>query len=183
MSRIGKKPIALPAKVEVKIEGQQVTVKGPKGELSQTVHPEISVAMEEGNLVVTRPSDAAMHKALHGLTRALVANMVTGVSEGFRRTLEIEGVQYQADMRGSDLVFKLGYSHEVVVSPPDKTVSFEIEKDSRGRVIHVNGIDKQVVGQVAANIRGLRPVEPYKGKGIRYRGEIVRRKAGKSGKK
>ncbi|MCL4254299.1 MAG: 50S ribosomal protein L6, partial [Anaerolineae bacterium] len=161
----------------------QVTVKGPKGELSQTVHPEISVAMEEGNLVVTRPSDAAMHKALHGLTRALVANMVTGVSEGFRRTLEIEGVQYQADMRGSDLVFKLGYSHEVVVSPPDKTVSFEIEKDSRGRVIHVNGIDKQVVGQVAANIRGLRPVEPYKGKGIRYRGEIVRRKAGKSGKK
>lgn len=183
MSRIGKKPIALPAKVEAKIEGQQVTVKGPKGELRQTVHPEISVALEDGNLVVTRPSDAPMHRALHGLTRALVANMVTGVSEGFRRTLEIEGVQYQADMRGSDLVFKLGYSHEVVVSPPDSTVSFEIEKDSRGRVIHVNGIDKQVVGQVAANIRGLRPVEPYKGKGIRYRGEIVRRKAGKSGKK
>lgn len=183
MSRIGKKPITLPAKVEVKIEGQKVTVKGPKGELSQMVHPEISVGMEEGILMVTRPSDAAMHKALHGLTRALVANMVTGVSEGFRRTLEIEGVQYQADMRGSDLVFKLGYSHEVVVSPPDSTVSFEIEKDSRGRVIHVNGIDKQVVGQVAANIRGLRPVEPYKGKGIRYRGEIVRRKAGKSGKK
>ncbi len=183
MSRIGKKPIALPAKVEAKIEGQKITVKGPKGELSQMVHPEISVAMEGGNLVVTRPSDAPTHKALHGLTRALVANMVTGVSEGFRRTLEIEGVQYQADMRGSDLVFKLGYSHEVVVSPPDKTVSFEIEKDSRGRVIHVNGIDKQVVGQVAANIRALRPVEPYKGKGIRYRGEVVRRKAGKSGKK
>lgn len=183
MSRIGKKPIALPPKVEVKIEGQQVTIKGPKGELTHTVHPEIAVKLEGGNLIVTRPSDAPTHKALHGLTRALLANMVTGVSQGFQRVLEIEGVQYQADMRGRDLVFKLGYSHEVVVSPPDKTTSFEIDKESRGRIIYINGIDKQVVGQVAANIRALRPVEPYKGKGIRYRGEIVRRKAGKSGKK
>lgn len=182
MSRIGKKPIALPAKVEVKIDGQKITVKGPKGELSHTVHPEIAVGMEDGTLLVTRPSDAPSHRALHGLTRALVANMVTGVSEGFRRTLEIEGVQYQGDMRGADLVLKLGYSHEIVVAPP-ANVTFEIDKDSRGRVIHVDGIDKQVVGQVAANIRELRPPEPYKGKGIRYRGEIVRRKAGKSGKK
>lgn len=183
MSRIGKKPIALPAKVEVKIEGQTVTVKGPKGELSREVHPEMSVAMEGGNVVVTRPSDEPRHKALHGLTRALLANMVTGVSEGYRRTLDIEGVQYQGDMRGNDLVLKLGYSHEIVVSPPDPTIKFEIEKDSKGRVIHINGIDKQVVGQVAANIRELRPPEPYKGKGIRYRGEVIRRKAGKSGKK
>lgn len=182
MSRIGKKPIALPAKVEVKIDGQAVTIKGPKGELTQVVHPEISVGMENGILVVSRPSDAASHKALHGLTRALLANMVTGVSEGFRRTLDIEGVQYQGDMRGQDLVLKLGYSHEIVVNPPDG-ISFEIEKDSKGRVIHINGIDKQLVGQVAANIRELRPPEPYKGKGIRYRGEVIRRKAGKSGKK
>ncbi len=183
MSRIGKKPIALPAKVEIKIEGHTVVVTGPKGQLTRVIHPEMSVAMEEGNLVVSRPSDAAGHKALHGLTRALLANMVTGVSEGFRRTLDIEGVQYQGDMRGKDLVLKLGYSHEIVVTPPNEDVSFEVEKDSKGRVIHINGIDKEVVGQVAANIRELRPPEPYKGKGIRYRGEVVRRKAGKSGKK
>jgi len=183
MSRIGKKPIALPAKVEIKIEGHTVVVTGPKGQLTRVIHPEMSVAMEEGNLVVSRPSDAAGHKALHGLTRALLANMVTGVSEGFRRTLDIEGVQYQGDMRGKDLVLKLGYSHEIVVTPPNADVSFEVEKDSKGRVIHISGIDKEVVGQVAANIRELRPPEPYKGKGIRYRGEVVRRKAGKSGKK
>lgn len=182
MSRIGKKPITIPAKVEVKIDGQEVTVKGPKGQLSHTVHPEMSVKVEDGQVVVTRPSDERQHRALHGLTRALLANMVTGVSEGFRRTLLIEGVGYQADMRGSDLVMKLGFSHEVVVNPPDTNTSFEVPKDSRGRVIHVDGIDKQVVGQIAANIREWRPPEPYKGKGIRYSDEIIRRKAGKTSK-
>lgn len=182
MSRIGKKPIAIPAKVEIKIDGQNVTVKGPKGELTQTVHPEMAVKVEDGQVVVTRPSDERRHRALHGLTRALLANMVTGVSEGFRRTLLIEGVGYQADMRGSDLVMKLGFSHEVVVNPPDSDTSFDVPKESRGRVIHIDGIDKQVVGQIAANIREWRPPEPYKGKGIRYSDEIIRRKAGKTSK-
>jgi len=181
MSRIGKKPITLPAKVEVKIDGQQVTIKGPKGELSHEVHPEMKVAMEEGKVVITRPSDMRQHRALHGLTRALLANMVTGVSDGFRRSLEIEGVGYQADLRGKDLVFRLGYSHEIVVNPPP-SITFVVPPDSRGRLIHVDGIDKQVVGQVAANIRELRPPEPYKGKGIRYSDEVVRRKAGKTAK-
>jgi large subunit ribosomal protein L6 len=182
MSRIGKKPIPLPDKVEVKIDQQRLTVKGPKGELSHDVHPDITVKQEAGDLVVTRPSDERQHRALHGLTRALVANMVTGVSEGFRRSLRIEGVGYQAELRGSDLVLKLGYSHEIVMEPPDGNTTFEVPKDDRGRLIHVDGIDKQVVGQVAANIRGMRPPEPYKGKGVRYDGEYIRRKAGKAGK-
>ncbi|PJF22880.1 MAG: 50S ribosomal protein L6 [Phototrophicales bacterium] len=182
MSRIGKKPIVIPAKVEVKIDGQEITVKGPKGQLSHSVHPDISVKLEDGQLLVTRPSDARQHRALHGLTRALLANMVTGVSEGFRRTLLIEGVGYQADLRGKDLVMKLGYSHEIVVNPPDDNTSFDVPKDSRGRVVYIDGIDKQVVGQIAANIRELRPPEPYKGKGIRYSDEIIRRKAGKTSK-
>lgn len=182
MSRIGKKPIAIPDKVEIKINGQEVTVKGPKGQLVHEVHPEISLEMEDGTLKVLRPSEARRHRALHGLTRALVANMVTGVSEGFRRTLVIEGVGYQAEMRGKDLVLKLGFSHEVVVNPPDDDTSFDVPKESRGRTIHVDGIDKQVVGQVAANIRGWRPPEPYKGKGVRYEDEVIRRKAGKAAK-
>lgn len=182
MSRIGRKPVAIPDKVEIKIDGQLVTVKGPKGQLSHTVHPDISVAMEDGQVVATRPSDIGRHRALHGLTRALIANMVTGVSEGFRRSLQIEGVGYQADMRGKDLVLKVGYSHEVVVNPPDADTVFTVPSESRGRVIHVDGIDKQVVGQIAANIRGWRPPEPYKGKGIRYSDEVVRRKAGKAAK-
>ncbi|MFW5692329.1 MAG: 50S ribosomal protein L6 [Chloroflexota bacterium] len=182
MSRIGKKPITIPNKVEVSINGQDVTVKGPKGTLSHSVHPDVNVAMEDGQLVVTRPSDEKRVRALHGLTRALLANLVTGVSEGFRRTLEIEGVGYQAELRGKDLVMKLGFSHEVVVNPPDDNTTFDVPKDSRGRVIHVDGIDKQVVGQIAANIRGWRPPEPYKGKGVRYSDEKIRRKAGKAAK-
>lgn len=180
MSRIGRKPVAIPAKVEINISDQTVAVKGPKGTLSHTVHPEISVEMQDGNLVVTRPSDARHHRALHGLTRALIANMVTGVSDGFRRTLIIEGVGYTADLRGKDLVLKLGYSHEIVYPAADG-ISFELPKERRGAV-NIDGIDKQLVGQVAAEIRRLRPPEPYKGKGIRYSDEIIRRKAGKAGK-
>lgn len=182
MSRIGKKPVVIPEKVEVKIDGQEVSVKGPKGSLAIDVHPEMSVKLEDGVLVVERPTDERQHKALHGLTRALVANMVEGVSEGFRRTLLIEGVGYQAEMRGNDLVLKLGFSHEIVVNPPDENTSFDVPKESRGRTIHIEGIDKQVVGQVAANVRGFRPPEPYKGKGVRYSDEFVRRKAGKAAK-
>lgn len=182
MSRIGKKPVAIPAKVDVKIDGQEVTVKGPKGELRHTVHPLISIEIEDGQAMVVRPNDEPKVRALHGLTRALLANMVTGVSEGFRRTLVIEGVGYQAEMRGQDLVMKVGYSHEVVVNPPSPETKFEVPPESRGRTVHIDGIDKQVVGQVAANIRGLRPPEPYLGKGVRYSDEVIRRKAGKSGK-
>lgn len=182
MSRIGKQIITLPAKVEVKVDGQDVTVKGPKGELKHTMHPVIGITMENGILQLTRSTEERQHRALHGLTRALIANMVTGVSEGFSKTLLIEGVGYQADLRGKNLVLKLGFSHEVVVEPP-ADVSFEVPAERRGTMIHIRGIDKQVVGQVAANIRELRPPEPYKGKGIRYSDEIVRRKAGKAGKK
>ncbi|GAB4519797.1 MAG: 50S ribosomal protein L6 [Anaerolineae bacterium] len=183
MSRIGKQPIPLPAKVEVKINGKDVHVKGPKGELSRTIHPDMEVTQEDGNLIVTRPTDMRHHRALHGLTRALLANMVTGVSEGFRRSLAIEGVGYQAELRGTNLVMKLGYSHEIVVEPPDSDTKFEVPKEDRGRTIHIDGIDKQVVGQIAANIRELRPPEPYLGKGVRYQGEVILRKAGKAGKK
>ncbi|GIL14772.1 MAG: 50S ribosomal protein L6 [Chloroflexota bacterium] len=179
MSRIGKKPITIPAKVDITISGQDVVVKGPKGELRMTVHPEIAVKQEDGKLLVERPNDQGPIRALHGLTRALLANMVTGVTDGFRKTLVIEGVGYSSDKRGDDLVMKLGYSHEIVVPPP-AGISFSVEE--RGRVIHIDGADKQVVGQTAADIRGLRPPEPYKGKGVRYSDETIRRKAGKAGK-
>ena len=179
MSRIGKQPIALPAKVEVAIDGTEVTVKGPRGTLSSAFHPDITISQEEKQLVVTRPTDQRHHRALHGLTRALLNNMVVGVSEGFRVVLEIEGVGYSAQMDGNNLVMKLGFSHDVVVEPWEN-MTFTVEE--RGRVVTVEGIDKQAVGQMAANIRGWRPPEPYKGKGIRYRGEYVRRKAGKAGK-
>lgn len=182
MSRIGKQPITLPAKVEVKIDKTTVTVKGPKGELTESFSPDMDIKLEDGALVIDRPSDLRHHKALHGLTRALLSNMVQGVSEGFRKTLQIEGVGYQASLQGSNLQLRLGHSHEVVVEPPEN-VSFDVPKDSRGTIIHVDGIDKQVVGQIAANIRGWRPPEPYKGKGVRYANEHVRRKAGKAGKK
>jgi large subunit ribosomal protein L6 len=179
MSRIGKQPVQIPEKVTVTIDGQDVTVKGPKGELKHTVHPDIAVKQEDGVVTFNRSDDEREHRALHGLERALVANMVTGVSTGFNRTLLIEGVGYGSDLRGKDLVMRLGYSHEIVVNPP-ADITFAIE--DRGRMIHVNGIDKQVVGQVAANIRELRPPEPYLGKGVRYSDEIIRRKAGKTGK-
>jgi len=179
MSRIGKKPIVLPPKVEVTIDRNEVTVKGPKGSLTQRFNPDITITQEAGQLVVTRPTAPRNHRALHGLTRALLSNMVVGVSEGFKSVLEIEGVGYSAEMRGKDLVMKLGFSHDVVVEPP-ANMSFAVEE--RGRVIIVQGIDKQAVGQIAANIRAWRPPEPYKGKGVRYQGEYVRRKAGKAGK-
>jgi len=182
MSRIGKQPVTLPAKVEVKIDNNTVTVKGPKGELSETFNPDMTIKVEDGNVIIERPTDLRHHKALHGLTRALLSNMVTGVSEGFRKTLRIEGVGYQASLQGNNLQLRLGHSHEVVMEPP-ADITFEVPSDSRGTVIHVDGIDKQVVGQVAANIREWRPPEPYKGKGVRYADERVRRKAGKAGKK
>jgi len=183
MSRIGKQPIELPAKVEVKINSNEVTVKGPKGELTRTFNPDMKITLDDGVVTVERPGDLRHHKALHGLTRALLANMVTGVSDGFRKTLTIEGVGYQAGMQGSNLELKVGMSHEVIIEPPDSNTTFEVPKESRGRTIHVDGIDNEVVGQIAAIIRGWRPPEPYKGKGIRYEGEYVRRKAGKAGKK
>lgn len=179
MSRIGKKIIPVPAKVNVSINGQDIAVKGPKGELSISLHPNVSLKQENSHLVVERASDERGDRALHGLTRALVANMVEGVSTGFRRTLKIEGVGYNGDVRGKDLVMKLGFSHEVVIKPPPN-ISFVAE--DKGTTIHIDGIDKQVVGQVAANIRELRPPEPYLGKGVRYSDEVIRRKAGKAGK-
>jgi large subunit ribosomal protein L6 len=179
MSRIGKQPITLPAKVEVAIDGPDVTVKGPRGTLSWSFHPDITITQEEGQLLVTRPTDLRHHRSLHGLSRALLNNMVTGVSTGFQKILEIQGVGYSAQMDGANLVLKVGFSHDVIVEPREN-MSFNVE--DRGRTIIVEGIDKQAVGQVAAEIRKWRPPEPYKGKGIRYRGEFVRRKAGKAGK-
>ncbi len=180
MSRIGKKLIPIPAKVNVTIDDHLVTIKGPKGELTQVVHSDVAVKQEDANIKIERSSDERQHRALHGLTRALIANMVAGVSTGFKKTLIVEGVGYSGEVRGKDLVMKLGYSHDVVVNPPPN-ISFEVE-GRNPTIIHVNGIDKQVVGQVAANIRELRPPEPYKGKGIRYSDERIRRKAGKTGK-
>ncbi|MBL8146094.1 MAG: 50S ribosomal protein L6 [Anaerolineae bacterium] len=180
MSRVGKKPIPMPAKVAVEIDGQAVTVKGPKGELSLTMLPNVSASMEDGNLVISRASESRTDRAVHGLTRALVNNMVTGVSTGFTRTLIVEGVGYSGEVRGKDLVMKLGFSHEVVVTPPEH-ISFEVE-GRNPTTVRVKGIDKQVVGQVAADIRKLRPPEPYLGKGVRYSDEVIRRKAGKTGK-
>lgn len=182
MSRIGKQPVAIPDKVNVTINKNTVTIKGPKGELTETFNPDMTIKQEEGAILIERPSDLRHHKALHGLTRALLGNMVTGVSEGFRKTLRIEGVGYQASVQGKNLQLRLGHSHDVIVEPPEN-ISFDVPKDSRGTVIHIDGIDKQVVGQIAANVRGWRPPEPYKGKGVRYADEYVRRKAGKAGKK
>jgi large subunit ribosomal protein L6 len=182
MSRIGKQPIAIPAKVEVKINGSEVTVKGPRGQLTSTFTPDMAIKMEDGNIIIERPTDLRQHRALHGLTRALIANMVTGVSTGFRKQLEIEGVGYQAVVNGKNLELKVGVSHPVVIEPPQDT-TFDVPKESRGRTIIIEGIDKAVVGQIAAEIREWRPPEPYLGKGIRYADEFVRRKAGKAGKK
>ncbi|REJ35274.1 MAG: 50S ribosomal protein L6 [Bacillota bacterium] len=178
MSRIGKQPIPLPAGVEVNIDGNTVRVKGAKGELSRTLHPDMQVAVEDGHIVVRRPSDEPRHRALHGLTRTLVANMVTGVTEGFQKSLEIRGVGYRAAMQGNKLVLSLGYSHPVEIEPP---AGIEIEVPRPTQII-VRGIDKELVGEVAARVRKTRPAEPYLGKGVRYEGERVRRKAGKAGK-
>lgn len=179
MSRIGRQPIPLPKGVTVTLQGNHIAVKGPKGELERTLHPDITVTQEDNELKVERPTDQRHHRALHGLTRALVNNMVVGVSEGFKRTLEIEGVGYRAEMAGADLVMHLGYSHSITVPPP-AGIAFDVQE--RGRIVIINGIDKEAVGQIAANVRELRPPEPYKGKGVRYQGEHVRRKAGKAGK-
>lgn len=179
MSRIGKAPITLPDGVQVKLQGSTVEVKGPKGSLGQTFHPEMTIEMQEGVLNVQRPSDSRQHRALHGLTRALLNNMVVGVSAGFSKTLQIEGVGYRAEMDGGTLVLYVGYSHPVRFDPVDG-IQFAVE--NRGRTIVVSGIDKQVVGEYAARIRKMRPPEPYKGKGVRYDNEIIRRKAGKAGK-
>jgi large subunit ribosomal protein L6 len=171
-------PVPVPAGVDVTIDGRNVRVKGPKGELSHTLAEPISVERgDDGALLVTRPDDERESRSLHGLSRTLLNNMVVGVSQGFTRTLEVQGVGYRAQIQGRDLNLALGFSHPVVVTPPDG-IEFVVEANR----IHVQGIDKEHVGQVAANIRKLRPPEPYKGKGIRYQGEVVRRKAGKSGK-
>jgi large subunit ribosomal protein L6 len=178
MSRIGRLPIPVPSGVEVTIAGRDVTVKGPKGTLSHTIVEPITVAHDDGALLVTRPDDERDSKARHGLTRTLVANMVVGVTEGYSKTLEIVGTGYRVQAKGSDLEFALGFSHPVIVKAPDG-ISFVVEAPTR---FVVSGIDKQRVGEVAANIRKIRKPEPYKGKGVRYAGEVVRRKAGKAGK-
>lgn len=178
MSRIGKQPIPVPSGVDVNIEGPTVTVKGPKGELSQTFSELLNIAIEEGNILVTRPDDSRQARSLHGLTRTLISNMVTGVSAGFFKNLEIVGVGYRATLKGKDLELALGFSHPVVVEP-EAGIEFEVPQPTR---ITVRGIDKQRVGQVAAEIRQWRKPEPYKGKGIRYEGEYVRRKLGKAAK-
>ncbi len=184
MSRVGKKPIALPSGVTLSIDnGNIVTVKGPKGSLSQTVDPDISVAIEEGNIQVSRPTDQKRHKALHGLYRALMNNMVVGVSTGYKTEMEIVGVGYKATVANNVLELQLGYSHNVFVAVPGEIkVTAVTEKGQNPKVI-LEGIDKQLIGDVAAKIRSLRKVEPYKGKGIRFVGEVIRRKAGKSSSK
>jgi large subunit ribosomal protein L6 len=178
MSRIGKLPVPVPSGVEVTIAGRDVTVKGPKGTLSHTVVEPITVSESDGAIVVTRPDDERDSRARHGLTRSLVANMVTGVTEGYSKTLEIVGTGYRVQARGSNLEFALGFSHPVTVEPP-AGITFTVEAPTR---FVVSGIDKQQVGETAANIRKIRRPEPYKGKGVRYQGEVVRRKAGKAGK-
>jgi large subunit ribosomal protein L6 len=179
VSRIGRMPVAMPAGVDVTIDGRRVAVRGPKGELQYTLVEPIEIERsDDGALRLTRPNDENRSKALHGLSRTLVANMVTGVTDGYRKTMEIVGTGYRVQARGSDLEFSLGFSHPVVVRPPDG-ITFTVEAPTR---FVVSGIDKQQVGEVAANIRRLRRPDPYKGKGVRYQGEVVRRKAGKAGR-
>jgi large subunit ribosomal protein L6 len=179
VSRIGRKPISLPPGVETKIENNIITVKGPKGSLSQSIPEDITIDQQENELLVTRPSDLKKHRAMHGLTRALVANMVTGVTTGFEKKLEMVGVGYRAQMQGKKLVINIGFSHPVEVEPP-QGIEFEVPAVTK---ITVKGIDKQLVGNTAADIRAIRKPEPYKGKGLRYENEVVRRKAGKTGAK
>lgn len=178
MSRIGKMPVKVPAGVKVGLDGSTLTVKGPKGELTRSFHPAIQIVVENSQIVVSRPEDS-LYDALHGLTRALIQNMVVGVTEGFKRNLEIEGVGYRAELQGKNLLLSLGYSHPVPVAPP-AGITFGVDKSQR--LLTVEGVDKELVGEVAAKIRAIRPPEPYKGKGIHYAGEKIRRKAGKAGK-
>ncbi len=178
MSRIGRLPIPIPAGVDVTVEGTSITVKGPKGELHRDLVPELRVVKEDSTLRVERPRDDKRSRELHGLTRTLVANMVTGVTAGYRKGLEITGVGYRAQKVGNNLQLSLGYSHPVEIQPPDG-ISFEVENPTRLAVV---GIDKELVGRIAAQVRATRKPEPYKGKGVRYAGEVIRRKAGKAGK-
>ena len=178
MSRIGKLPVLIPEKVTVEVGAHLVSVKGPKGELTQATLPVVALKIEDGNVIVERLGDSKPHRSAHGLTRTLISNMIEGVSKGFRKTLEINGVGYRASKAGNDLNLTLGYSHPISYPAPDG-IAFAVEGTNK---VHVDGIDKQRVGQVAAEIRDLRPPEPYKGKGIRYAGEVVRKKLGKAGK-
>lgn len=179
MSRIGRMPVVVPKGVEVDVKGTEVFVKGPKGQLMRTFPSAMQISFENDAIIVQRPSDERTHRALHGMTRALINNMVVGVSTGFVRTLEVNGVGYRAEVNGKNLVLYVGYSHPVVVEPP-QGISFEV--DAKTRQIRIMGYDKELVGQIAANIRKIRPPEPYKGKGIKYLEEKIRRKAGKAGK-
>ena len=178
MSRIGRLPIPVPSGVDVTIEGRKVTVKGPKGELTRELHPDMSVRREDDSIVVSRPTEQKTHKQLHGLTRTLVNNMVIGVTDGYRKGLEITGVGYRAVKVGEKLQLSLGYSHQIEIEPP-QGITFELENPTRLAVV---GIDKELVGEIAAKVRSTRKPEPYKGKGVRYAGEQIRRKAGKAGK-
>lgn len=178
MSRVGMRPIPVPSGIEVALNGSEVTVKGPKGTLSRDFHPDMQFNLEDGVLTVSRPTDNKMHRSLHGLTRALAANMVQGVSDGFQKVLEIVGVGYRAQLAGDKVTLQIGYSHPVEITAPDG-ISFQVEGTNK---IIVSGIDRELVGEVAAKIRKVRPPDHYKGKGIRYSGEYVRLKAGKSGK-
>ena len=180
MSRIGRAPITIPAGVTFKLEdGNKVTVKGPKGELSRTLHPDMKITMEDGVVTVTRPSEDKMHKSLHGLTRTLINNMVVGVTEGYTKNLEINGVGYRAVRQGKNLNLSLGFSHPVIVEPP---AGIELDAPAANKIV-ITGADKEVVGGIAAKIRSLRGPEPYKGEGIKYEGEHIRRKVGKAGAK
>lgn len=179
MSRIGRKPIDVPAGVTVTVSGSELTVRGPKGELVQRFHPDMQVQQDDAQIVVTRPTDMRHHKALHGLTRSLVSNMITGVSEGYEIRLEIVGTGYRSEMMSDGLKLSLGYSHDILVIPPP---TVQIALEDRGRLIILTSPNRALIGQIAADIRKLRPPEPYHGKGIRYSGEIVRQKAGKAGK-
>lgn len=179
MSRIGRMPISIPPGVEIELRNNEIVVKGPNGEMSGTFSPELTIALEDNQLLVKRQSDESGIRALHGTTRSVINNMITGVSGGFSRTLQIEGVGYRAEMKDKSLIILVGYSHPVEIVPP-AGISFDV--DVKTRQIKVMGKDKELVGQIAANIRGIRPPEPYHGKGIRYLGEKVRRKAGKAGK-
>jgi large subunit ribosomal protein L6 len=179
VSRVGRMPVVIPTGVQVDISGANVGVKGPKGEMKRTFSPLIGIEMKNGQIEITRKSDQPAERALHGTTRAVLANMILGVSSGFERVLEIEGVGYRAEMSGKNLVLHMGYSHPVEMEPP-AGVSFDV--DQKTRKVFVRGFDKELVGQVAANVRNVRPPEPYHGKGLHYLGEVIRRKAGKAGK-
>ena len=179
MSRIGRKPISIPAGVDVKIDGNVVTVKGPKGTLTRAFHPNMNIAQEGNEVIVTRPNDAKENRSLHGLTRTLIANMVEGVSKGYSKELDVNGVGFRVEMKGKQLVMRLGFSHEVIM---DEIEGIKVECPTPNKII-VKGIDKQVVGQFAAEVRAKRPPEPYKGKGIKYTTEVIRRKVGKTGGK